>query len=326
MTPLQHMLLQLLADGNFHSGEEAALRAGVTRAAVWKAVKGLRQLGVAVQAVSGRGYRLAHAYEPLADAAILTQLSPMARERVQFLAVMRSVDSTNTWLMRQDNTYSMAACISEHQTAGRGRRGRRWCSPFGSNLYLSLRCRFDDGMGRLSGLSLAVAVAVLRTLHEAEVNGVALKWPNDIYWQGRKLGGVLLEVAGESSGPCWVVIGIGLNIAMPQVAGQEIDQPWTDLAHIRPGLSRNRLAGRLLHHLIDILDVFQQSGLASFTQEWCEADMLYGQELVLSQPGADICGIGCGIAADGSLLLDVDGQLQRHNYGEVSVRLREPTA
>jgi BirA family biotin operon repressor/biotin-[acetyl-CoA-carboxylase] ligase len=325
MTPLQYTLLKLLADGHFHSGEYLARITGVTRAAVWKALQGIQDLGIVVYAVSGRGYRLAHAFEPLERDSILAQLPVAVRSQLHVLDVLHTVDSTNAWLIRQNGAHALTACMAEHQSAGRGRRGRHWCSPFGSNLYLSLRCRFDDGMGRLSGLSLAVAVAVVRALREAGVEGIALKWPNDIYWRGRKLGGILLEVMGEAGGSCVVVIGVGLNVAMPPAAGQEIDQPWTDLTAIQSELSRNRLAGRILHQLMEAVAVFQDQGLMPFTQDWCEVDLLFGNPVVLLQPGAAINGIGRGIAHDGSLLLEVDGQIQRHSYGEVSVRLLEPS-
>jgi len=324
MTSLQYRLLQLLADGRFHSGEQMARSAGVTRAAVWKALQGLRELGVAIQAVSGRGYALAHAFEPLQRDAILAELSPSMRQQLPLFEVLHSVDSTNAWVMRQDARHVTAACLAEHQSAGRGRRGRQWCSPFGSNVYLSLRCRFEEGMGRLAGLSLVVAVAALRALRDAGVEEVALKWPNDVYWRGRKLGGILLEVAGESAGPCVVVMGVGLNVVMPTGAGQEIDQPWTDLSSIRNDVSRNRLAGRLLYHLFDVVEVFRRRGLAAFDEEWRQADMLYGQPIILLQPEGAVRGIGHGIAPDGSLLIDVGGELQCHSYGEASVRLREP--
>lgn len=323
MTSLQYRLLQLLADGRFHSGEQMARDAGVTRAAVWKALQGLRESGLAIQAVSGRGYALAHAFEPLQRDAILAELLPPMRQQLPLFEVLHSVDSTNAWLMRQDARYATAACLAEHQSAGRGRRGRQWCSPFGSNVYLSLRCRFEEGMGRLAGLSLAVAVAALRALRDAGVEEVALKWPNDVYWRGRKLGGILLEVAGESAGPCLVVMGVGLNVAMPTGAGKGIDQPWTDLSSLRGDVSRNRLAGRLLFHLFDVVEVFRRRGLAAFDEEWRRADMLYGQPVVLLQPEGEVRGIGHGIAPDGSLLLDVGGELQCHSYGEASVRLRE---
>lgn len=323
MTPLQYTLLQLLADGRFHSGEQMARHAGVTRAAVWKALQGLRTLGIDMHAVSGRGYSLGRAFELLDANAIIGAMSPATRIALHSLTLLPTVDSTNAWLMRQGEEGGTTACVAEHQAAGRGRRGRRWCSPFGSNLYLSLRWRFDEGMGRLAGLSLAVAIAVVRTLHEMDVKGVGVKWPNDIFWQGRKLGGILLEIAGESAGPCSVVVGIGLNVAMPRLAAGAIDQPWTDLASIRAGLSRNRLAGRLLHHLLQVIAEFQRHGLALFEQEWREVDWLYGKSLRVLQPDGEVNGIGRGIAPDGSLLLEVSGKLQRLSFGEVSVRLQD---
>lgn len=323
MTPLQYSLLQLLADGRFHSGEQMARHAGVTRGAVWKALQGLRELGVVMHAVSGRGYCLVTPCELLDVNAIAGAMPPVTRAALHALTLLPTVDSTNAWLMRQGVGDGATACLAEHQAAGRGRRGRQWCSPFGGNLYLSLRCRFDEGMGRLAGLSLAVALAVVRALREAEIKDIGVKWPNDIYWQGRKLGGILLEVAGESSGPCWVVMGIGLNVSMPPTAGGQIDQPWTDLASIRAGLSRNRLAGRLLHHLLEVIAVFQRHGLAAFEQEWRGVDWLYGKPLRLLQPDGEKDGIGRGIAADGSLLLEVAGKLQSHSFGEISVRLQD---
>jgi BirA family biotin operon repressor/biotin-[acetyl-CoA-carboxylase] ligase len=326
MTPLQYTVIQLLADGLFHSGERMARETGVSRAAVWKALQELRTLGVAVHAVSGRGYALAHSLELLDQSAILEHLPDSTRFVLEQFDVHRSVDSTNACLLRQANGHAVSACVAEHQSAGRGRRGRSWISPLGGNLYLSLRWRFDEGMGRLAGLSLAVAVAVIRTLQEFGIQDAALKWPNDVYWHGRKLGGILLEITGESAGPCLVVIGIGINVTMPAASGKDIDQPWVDLASIRAGISRNQLAGRLLHHLVEALLTFTQSGMSSFEQEWCAADLLLGREVILSQPGAEIRGIGRGIAPDGALLLEIAGQLQRYTYGEVSPRLLERPA
>ncbi len=326
MTSLQYTILRLLADGRFHSGEQMAQATGVSRAAIWKALQELRTLGIEVHAVSGRGYALARPLELFEPSAILQHLSESSRAALARFDVHHSVDSTNACLLRQTDDHVATACVAEHQSAGRGRRGRHWVSPFGGNIYLSLRWRFDEGMGRLAGLSLAVAVAAIRALREFEVQDIALKWPNDIYWQGRKLGGILLEIAGESAGPCVVVMGIGVNMAMPAASGKDIDQPWVDLVSIREGISRNELAGRLLHHLLDALSAFRQSGMSSFEQEWCAADMLFGREVVLSQPGTDIRGIGRGIAHDGALLLEVAGQVQRYTYGEVSPRLLEHSA
>jgi len=323
LSPLQYTILQLLSDGNFHSGERMAQLSGVSRSAVWTALQSLRRLGVDVCAVSGRGYRLKQPLELLDEGFIRSVLSEANRSRIEQIHILHSVDSTNACLMRSAGASGISACVAEHQTAGRGRRGRDWFSPFGSNLYLSLRWDFDEGMGRLPGLSLAVAVAVVRTLHMVGIADARLKWPNDVYWHGRKLGGILLEVAGESAGPCQVVVGVGLNVRMPNGAVQEIEQPWVDLATIMPGLSRNRLCGLLLQHLVDAVLSFQHTGFASFEQEWHEADLLFGQDVILLLPDEQIHGVGRGIAHDGALLLEVAGEVRRYTYGEISVRLRD---
>ena len=326
LTTLQNDLIRYLADGNFHSGQQLGDAVGVSRSAVWKALQGLEPLGLDIQAVSGRGYRLAGRLELLARDAVLAELSRHSRALLNELMLFSLLDSTNAHLMRYSSEGHGHACLAEFQSAGRGRRGRQWISPFGSNIYISLRWRFDEGMAALSGLSLAAAVAVLHALRDVGIDDAGVKWPNDIYWQGRKLAGILLEVAGESAGPCHVVIGLGVNVSMPATAAEHIDQPWVDIRSIHEGVSRNRLAGRLLHHMLLGVAEFQQWGLAPFVDEWCRADILSGQALRLLLPNEERCGVGRGIDPQGALLLEVDGALQRYTYGEVSLRLLETSA
>lgn len=326
LNSLQRAVLQILADGRFHSGEAIARRAGVSRTSVWKALQTLRPLGVDVHAVSGRGYRLMHPLELLDKEHVLSCLTPENRGLMQQFDVLHSVDSTNAWLMRLHADTPVVGCMAEHQSAGRGRRGRYWYSPFARNLYLSLRWRFDEGMDGLAGLSLAVAVGVVRAMRELAVTETSVKWPNDIYWQGRKLGGILLEVAGETTGPCLVVVGVGLNIAMPPDAEQVIDQPWVDLAAVGRELSRNHLGGRLLDQLMDTMRTFQCTGLSSFMHDWESADLLRDRRVKLTLPGEEILGIGRGIATNGALMLEVDGELRCFTYGEASTRLQDVSA
>lgn len=326
LNALQQTVLQILADGGFHSGEAIARRVGVSRTAVWKALQALRPLGVEVHAVSGRGYRLVHPLELLDKEHILSCLAPENRALIQKFEVLQSVDSTNAWLMRLDADTSVAGCMAEHQSAGRGRRGRYWYSPFARNLYLSLRWRFDEGMDVLAGLSLAVAVGVVRAMRELAVTEMSVKWPNDIYWRGRKLGGILLEVAGETAGPTLVVVGVGLNVAMPRNAEQTIDQPWVDLAAVGRDLSRNHLGGHLLDQLMATLRTFRRTGLNSFMQDWDSADLLRDRWVKLSLPGEEVFGIGRGIAMNGALMLEVDGELRHFTYGEASTRLQDVAA
>ncbi|HSJ49279.1 MAG TPA: biotin--[acetyl-CoA-carboxylase] ligase, partial [Gammaproteobacteria bacterium] len=164
-------------------------------------------------------------------------------------------------------------CLAERQTRGKGRRGRNWVSPYGTNLYLSLSWRFESGLSALAGLSLVVGISLIRALQQLGVEGAGLKWPNDIYLQGAKLAGVLIEVSGESAGPCSAVIGIGVNVAMPEQQGRHIDQRWTDLrAHGIP-VARNQLAAALLEQLLPALAEFARHGMQPFQEEWQRPDL-----------------------------------------------------
>ncbi|MFA5626997.1 MAG: bifunctional biotin--[acetyl-CoA-carboxylase] ligase/biotin operon repressor BirA [Thiohalomonadaceae bacterium] len=323
---MQYMVLQHLADGKFHSGQQVAQLTGVTRAAIWKAIQGLANSGIEIHAVRGRGYRLNQPYEFLDAQAILDSMSSAAQSSLCELSIIPCVDSTNAWLMRKASTTGMTACLAELQTSGRGRRGRTWQSTLGGSICLSLHDYFEDGMARLAGLSLVVALAVVRALHELGINDVSVKWPNDIYWQGRKLGGILLEISGEAAGPCSVVMGIGINVSMSDSAGQYIGQPWVAMSEIRRDISRNYLAGRVLQHLIKMIADFKQDGLLVFLEEWREVDWLYDKPLLLMQARGDVSGIGRGISADGSLRLEVAGNVECHSFGEVSVRLQDRPA
>lgn len=326
LSRLEASVLQMLADGKFHSGEHLGGMLGVSRAAVWKALKSLARYGVETQAVSGRGYRLPRPLELLQHDSLRHYLGEESRRLLNGLHLFDVVDSTNAYLIRETGTGHGWACLAEYQSAGRGRRGRHWVSPFGGNLYLSLRWRFNGGMTGLSGLSLAVAVAVIRALDDSGVDGTEVKWPNDVYAHGRKLAGILLEIAGEPAGPCDVVAGVGVNMCMPLGAAQHIDQPWIDVASLRDGVSRNALAGRLLHHLLLVLAQFQRQGLAPFIAEWRARDLLDGRDVRLILPDEELHGVAAGIDADGAFLVDCGSIRQRFTYGEVSLRMDEGTA
>ena len=317
-------LIVQLADGRFHSGEALARTSGVSRTAIWKRLQQLRtNLGLSISAVRGRGYRLDSPIELLDEQAIRRALPSGTRNVLAGFEVCFEIDSTNAYLLRssRDAIAGARACFAEHQSAGRGRRGRRWISPFGSNLYLSLLWVFERGSADLSGLSLAVAVSVVRALQKFGVDDVHLKWPNDILWQGRKLSGVLLEMRGELDGPCTVVTGVGLNIRMARPAASEIDQPWTDLYTILGAVpSRNQLAASVLSELVTAMREYQHGGLESFLDEWRARDRLAGEPVVLVLPDRRIRGTARGIDDSGALLLDEHGELRAHRAGEVSLR------
>jgi BirA family biotin operon repressor/biotin-[acetyl-CoA-carboxylase] ligase len=323
-------LLRLLCDGQFHSGPELGERLGVSRAAVWKQISRLETLGLEVHAVSGKGYRLAAPLELLDRGRVMDALDPAGKKRLHELEILDEIDSTNSYLMgrARQSAPSGLACLAESQSAGRGRVGRHWVSTFGANVYLSLLWRYSADPAALGGLSIAVGVAVAQALRDSGICGVQLKWPNDILWEGRKLAGVLIEVSGESAGPCAVVAGIGVNVRLPEAAAREIDQPWVDLGAVPGGetVSRNRLAGRIIEQVLTVLDGFERTGLGPWLPKWRRLDGVIGHPVSLHLPDGPLAGTARGVDAQGALLLERDGEISRYACGEISLRSRRPTA
>lgn len=318
-------LINLLADGRFHSGEVLGRTLGVSRAAVWNNLSGLEKFGLEVFAVSGKGYRLATPFAPLEREAILRQLEVDSLPLLCELEIFPELDSTNQYLLKAavDDAPSGSACLAEFQHSGRGRRGRNWVSPYGSNVALSLLWRFHDGTSRLGALSLAVAVALMRCLNELGLGKAGIKWPNDILVDGRKLAGILLDVAGESNGPCHVVIGVGLNVRLPESAATAIEQAWTDLWQEGIQTERNIVAGRLLHHLLSVVAEYQKSGLEAFRTEWNQWDLTRDRAVTIYRGDNTVRGVARGIDERGMLLVEHGGELAGYASGEVSLRTQE---
>jgi BirA family biotin operon repressor/biotin-[acetyl-CoA-carboxylase] ligase len=320
----QLRVLECLSDGRFHSGEALAGHLGLSRAAVWKATRGLSAQGIEIHAVRGRGYRLAEALELVDVDRVRAGLGPEAVGLLGRLETFLEIDSTNRYLMERGATGGAPGwvCLAESQRAGRGRRGRQWHSPPCSNLYLSLLWRYPTGPEVLTGLSLAVGVTVAQLLRDLEVEGVGLKWPNDLLCDGRKLGGVLLESSGESGSSCHVVVGLGLNVRMPASAGAAIDQPWCDLATLLGSRtpSRNTLASRLIDRLLPLLADYPERGLAPHLAAWHGFDGLVGQQVQLHLGDRVVDGRHRGIDRDGALLLESHGTVGRYHGGEVTLR------
>jgi BirA family biotin operon repressor/biotin-[acetyl-CoA-carboxylase] ligase len=314
------------------SGDALAKAAGQTRAAVWKRIEGLRQAGVGIAAQPGRGYALTQPLDLLDAHRIRATLPAAVAARVGSLEVAWSIDSTNSELLRRpvDPAAGVDVLLAERQTGGRGRRGRSWASPLAAHLYLSVSRPFAGGLARLGGLSLVAGVATAEALRALGFDCVRLKWPNDVVEASahglRKLGGLLIEGSGEHAGPARAVIGLGLNIRMPEVAALAIDQPWCDLAglaehHARAVPERNAAAAAVIAHLLPALDLFDAEGLAPFLPRYAALDALAGQAITLQSDTTRQAGTALGVAEDGALRLRLDdGREQRVHAGEVSVR------
>ena len=321
-------LLQILADGKYHSGADLGQLFGISRAAIWKNIQKLEQIyGLTVFAVKGKGYRLQQPLELLDKENIKNNLSAKTLKQLNQFEIFFDIDSTNQYLNAKSLEGAPGAYIvlAEQQSKGQGRRGRTWVSPFACNLYLSLLWRFQFGPAQLGCLSLFIAVAIIRVVNKLGVNDVGVKWPNDIYWQNKKLAGILLEMRGEANGPSAVVIGIGLNLNKAMKTNniditKTIDQPWIDLETILGDkVDRNYFAGLLIETLFDILNLVPDKQ-NELLQEWQSMDVLKGKEIEVHFPDKVIQGKALGINQDGALKVLHENKEFICHSGEVSIR------
>lgn len=320
-------LLVLLADGEVHSGEWLATELKQTRAAVWKGVERLRAIGIEVQALARRGYRLAAPVELLDARQIRAQLAAQRKPHLHNLELLFEVGSTNTRLLAGAAPPAGTAdvCMAELQNAGRGRLGRRWIAPFGAGISMSLGWTCSDVVRTLPALSLGVGVAVARALTRAGAAGISLKWPNDIWFKDRKLGGVLIELRGEAGGPAHVVIGVGVNMSLPDEARREIQASGVAVAALTDACkqppSRNLAAGAILDELLSMLLQYERFGFAAFRDSWTALDGLHGRPVKVIMGETAVPGIARGVDSDGALLLETGDRMQRFVSGEASLRL-----
>lgn len=316
-------LVEMLADGEFHSGEALGRKLGLSRAAIWKQIQLLNDLGMDVQSVRGRGYSVAGGIE-LLDRRVIEDLFTAHDININVLAEM-AVSSTNDIAMRlvRENPSKPVVVIAEQQTAGRGRRGRQWQSPFGRNLYLTMGYPFNSGAAALEGLSLVVGLSVVRVLSRVFPQlPLGLKWPNDIWVADRKMGGVLIELAGDLDSACSAIIGVGLNLApIPKQLAKDIDQPWTDLMSEQGNpFSRNELVAAIAVQLYKDCCVFSESGFQNFISDWGKYDALSERQVRLTVGDHTVEGVCLGVSRRGALCLNVDGQVQEFHGGEASLR------
>ncbi|WLS78691.1 bifunctional biotin--[acetyl-CoA-carboxylase] ligase/biotin operon repressor BirA [Erwinia pyri] len=308
-------LIDILSDGEFHSGEQLGERLGMSRAAINKHVQTLKDWGIDVFTVTGKGYSLPAPMQLLNEEKIAAQLNEGR------LAVIPVIDSTNQYLLeKMDTLRSGDACVAEYQQAGRGRRGRQWFSPFGSNLYLSMYWRLDQGPMAAMGLSLVIGIVIAEVLRSLGADEVRVKWPNDLYLNDRKLAGILVELTGKTGDAAQLVIGAGINLAMRTPDAAIVNQGWINLQEAGVNVDRNTLTARLINTMRESLPIFEREGLAPFIQRWSELDNFINRPVKLLIGDKEIPGIARGIDQQGGLILEQDGVKKSWVGGEISLR------
>jgi BirA family biotin operon repressor/biotin-[acetyl-CoA-carboxylase] ligase len=319
-------LLSLIADAKFHSGEALARQLGVSRTTIAKKIKQWQQCGLDIDVVHGKGYRLQQPIDWLDKTSIWQAMPPHIQALISYLDIQAVVSSTNDVVSQQlqQQKKSGIVCIAEMQQSGRGRRGRTWLSPPAGTFYGSVGWVFNEGFQVLEGLSLAIGVAVVEALEDCGVHGLSLKWPNDILWHGKKLGGVLIEVNAEMDGVCAVVVGVGVNLSLPYAIKQQIDQVVVDVKEILgQRINRQQITVALISHIVRLLQGYAQLGFASWHKKWQHYDVLYGQEVEVLGLAQAMTGIAQGIDKQGALMINTATGLQLVSGGEVSLRKME---
>lgn len=311
-------LIATLADGDFHSGEQLGEQLGMSRAAINKHIQTLRDWGVDVFTVPGKGYSLPEPVQLLNEAFIHSQIADNS------VTVLPVIDSTNQYLLdRLNELKSGDSCVAEYQQAGRGRRGRKWFSPFGANLYLSMYWRLEQGPAAAIGLSLVIGIVLAEVLQSLGAEDVRVKWPNDLYLKDRKLAGILVELTGKTGDAAQIVMGAGINLVMRNVQADEINQGWINLQEAGIAIDRNVLAVQVINELRHSLRIFEQEGLAPFLPRWEKLDNFVHRPVKLIIGDKEIYGTSRGINEQGALLLEQEGVIKPWVGGEISLRSAE---
>jgi BirA family biotin operon repressor/biotin-[acetyl-CoA-carboxylase] ligase len=320
-------ILNALNQPGFVSGQALGEQLGISRAAVSKHINSLQVMGLDIFKVTGKGYSLNNHAGLLNQTKIqqhFNQLTSQLKSQPVNVEVHPIIDSTNSELMRRIQAKtaleSGTVIVAEMQQAGRGRRGRVWQSPFGANLYYSYFWRLDDGLQAAMGVSIAVGLAVYDTIKALYDIELELKWPNDIYLNKQKLAGVLVELDGQPQGPCQLVLGIGINLQMPQSFSQHIDQAWTDLSQHTQQLDKNELVASLTYHLELRLDQYRKSGLHTMHEQWNSLNAFAGECVELNTGHRSWRGICEGIDPQGGIRIRQDGEVKSYYGGEISLR------
>lgn len=294
---------QLLSDGEFHSGQAIADHLKVSRVAVWKQIQRLKDWGLELESVRGKGYRIPGGLDLLCPEQITGDL----RHDVQ-LVLERSVGSTND-VVRKLHTDKPVYVLAEHQQNGRGRHMRPWYSPFASNIYLSTKWRLDQGILQAHGLSLVIGLAIARTMEREGLGGIQVKWPNDILVDGQKIAGVLIELEGDLMGSTEAIIGIGINFHLRDRSS--ISQPVADLKQLGYEAGRNRMIHRLIETLEETKAQYMRYGFSRFRPLWQQYDALWAKKVHTESGRIQLIGQAQGVDDRGGLrIMDEQGVMR----------------
>ncbi|WP_432460776.1 bifunctional biotin--[acetyl-CoA-carboxylase] ligase/biotin operon repressor BirA [Agarivorans sp. QJM3NY_25] len=312
-----YRLIQYLANGEFCSGERLAQLLAVSRTTVATYVKQFGQLGLDIFSVKGKGYRLVQPLSLLDIDRLQAELSAHSPK------LLHQVDSTNAWLNRHQAELSHGQLVmTEYQSAGRGRRGRAWQTPYAGQLCMSLLWCLQDGIEAAMGLSLAVGLAIVEALEAEGYRDLGLKWPNDIYLGSAKLGGVLIEMQGQANSTVNLVIGLGVNVRVTESKGLLIDQAFAQLEVAgEPTVDRTALTIAIVHSLNQMFDIFKEQGFVALQQRWNRYDIFRDKNVTLHfSEHKQVSGIAKGVDRQGQLLVEQESGLQAYMAGEVSLR------
>lgn len=330
-----HRILQVLADGQPHTVQELTSQLAISPTKLDNLIKTLITYGIKFSSLDAPTYQLSENLELLEYSCLWAQFPEYTRQQIAHLEILDVVDSTNHYVLTSEKQRVPLICLAEYQTAGRGRQGRQWISPYASGLCLSIKQSYTRFNHSLGGLGIALAITVVRLLQAMGAQEIGLKWPNDIIWRNRKLAGLLLETRIRNH-HYEIVVGIGINVKMPVVELKTIEQPWVDLQTVlgQP-VSRNTLAAMLIEHCLQTLASYSQDGLTTFISDWYHFDLLYGQLVTLENSTFDdhsvtektkqksvvVTGKACGIDEQGALLLQIGDCKQRYFYGEARIQV-----
>lgn len=313
-------VVDILNDGKLHAGTDIAETLGISRTAVWKVIQRLKKYNIEIES-KHQGYHLSYPLFLLDK----TKIEDLLKNPRITLEIFESIPSTSYYLKNKTPLKHLSFCLAEHQSKGRGRLGRSWSSPFGRNIYCSFTYTFNKDISEMSGLSLVIGILIAKALKSLNPKlNPRLKWPNDIYINDQKMGGILIDLIAEAHGNCTAIISMGLNINMKDVTLEDIDQPWTSLEDIlNEKLDRNVVIVRMVESILKGMETFHKLGIEPFLPEWKDYDLLEGEKISVSTGKEVISGTSKGISPQGYLLLELPtGKIGRFSYGD-TILLRD---